>query len=81
MTNILDMPERVQEGGLVLAIMDRSRTVTRQVVVKEDDLLTPAEVKQQYPEVQKAMLKELKTWADLKCFSRKPKKEAKKSLT
>ena len=60
-----------------MAVLDRSRKITRQVVVKEDDLLTPAEVKQQYPEVQKAMLKELTTWANLKCFSRKPKKDAK----
>ena len=77
MTNLLDFDDRVQEGELVLASMSRSNDVKRQVVVKEDDLLTPNEVKQQYPEVQKAMLKELKTWADLKCFSRKPRKEAK----
>ena len=57
--------------------MDRSRSVTRQVVVKEDDLLTPEQVRAQYPEFQKAMLKELRTWAELKCFSRKPRKLAK----
>ena len=50
--------------------------MTRKVVVKQDDLLTPAEVQQNYTEVQQAMLKELRTWADLKCFSRKPKKDA-----
>ena len=68
--------DKGQSGEHVSFKFDRSRKVTRQVVVKEDDLLTPAEVKEQYPEVQKAMLKELKTWATLKCFSRRPKKHA-----
>ena len=65
MTNCLDFGENVQEGELVLATVNRDNAIKRQVVVKEDDLLTPQEVKQQYQEVQKAMLKELKTWADL----------------
>ena len=77
MTNALDISDTVLPGQCFVVKMDRSRTVTRQVVVKEDDLLTPEQVRNQYPEVQKAMLKELKTWAELKCFSRRPRKFAK----
>ena len=77
MTNALDLTEKVHADSMVLAVMDRSRTVTRQVVVKDDDL---AEAKEKHHEVQKAMLKELRTWADLKCFSRKPKKFARKII-
>ena len=76
MSNILDTDDPAGEGEYILAVMDRNRTITRKVVVKEDDLLTPAEVKAQWAEVQKSMLKELLTWANLQCFSRKPLKDA-----
>ena len=68
------VPGRLDE--MVLVSAKRDRTVTRQVVVKEDDLLSPSDVKDQFPEVQKAMLKEFNTWADLKCFSRRPRRDA-----
>jgi len=40
-------------------------------IERDDDLLTPAEVKEHHEEIQLAMLKELKTWAQYKCFSRR----------
>ena len=51
-------------------------TVRQTVVKRDDDILTPEQVKQLWPEVQKAMLKELMTWANLSCFSRRPRKGA-----
>jgi hypothetical protein len=45
---------------------------TRRVVTKrDDDLLTPDEARLRWREVEAAMLKELHSWAELKCFSRK----------
>ena len=38
--------------------------------------LTPEQVKEHWDEVQKARLKELSTWNDLKCFSRKFRRDA-----
>ena len=58
-------------------VFKTSATGTRRVVTqRDDDLLTPAEVKERWPEVEKAMLQELQTWAKLKCFSRKPRHSA-----
>ena len=49
----------------------------RQVVVKrDDDVLTPEQLKQHWPEVRQAMLKELQTWCKLKSFSRRPRRGA-----
>ena len=45
-------------------------------VPRDDDDLAPQQLKGNWNEVQKAMLKELMTWADLKCFSRRPKAQA-----
>ena len=50
---------------------------TRRVVTqRDDDLLTSVELQQHKPEVEAAMLKELQTWAKLKCFSRKQRSQA-----
>ena len=43
---------------------------------RDDDLLTPEETRQRWPEVEAAMLKELLTWAKLQCFSRKSRQLA-----
>ena len=45
-SNLLATADKAKDGEYILAVMDRNRTVTRKVVVKEDDLLTPEEVKQ-----------------------------------
>ena len=50
--------------------------VRAKVVQRDDDLLTPEEVKQHWNEVVKAMAKELQTWAKLEGFSRKPRHQA-----
>ena len=50
--------------------------VRAKVVKRDDDLLTPEEVNKHWPEVVVAMEKELKTWAKLKCISRKARREA-----
>ena len=51
-------------------------TMRQEVVQRDDDILTPAQLKEHWPEVRKAMLKELQTWAKLKCFSRRARKTA-----
>ena len=51
-------------------------TVRQVVVQRDDDILTPAQLKEHWPEVKKAMLNELQTWAKLKCFSRRPRSSA-----
>ncbi len=43
------------------------------VTQSDDDLLTPEETGQRWREVEAAIPKELTTWAELKCFSRKPR--------
>ena len=48
----------------------------RLVTQRDDDLLTPEEVRLRWREVEAAMLKELRTWAELKCFSRKARHQA-----
>ena len=48
----------------------------REVVKRDDDILTKQQVSEDWAEVEKSMLKELMTWAKLKCFSRKPQAEA-----
>ena len=48
----------------------------RAVVQRDDDVLTPQQLDEHWPEVEQAMLKELQTWAKLKCFRRKPLQHA-----
>ena len=43
---------------------------------RDDDILTKQQISEHWPEVEKPMPKELMTWAKLKCFSRKPRSEA-----
>ena len=45
-----------------------SATAKRAVVVKEDDLLTKADIQANPVKVSKALYTELKTWFDNKCF-------------
>ena len=45
-------------------------------VERDDALLTPEEVKQHWQEVLAAIQKELETWVDMECISRKPRAQA-----
>ena len=64
-TNVLDLEDRPGPGEIVLLQM--GPTKVRQVVVKrDDDILTPAQLKEHWSEVRKAMLKELQTWCKRK---------------
>ena len=63
-TNMLDLSERPQQGEIVLLQMGANKV--RQVVVKrDDDILTPEQLKQHWLEVRQAMLKEVQTWFKL----------------
>ena len=76
MTNTMsNLPRKPKQGEIVL-LQVGAKTVRQEVVQRDDDLLTSAQLKEHWPEVRKAMLKELQTWATLKCFSRKLRKTA-----
>ena len=45
----------------------------KQVIERDTDLLTPAELETHAEAVKAAMISELKTWAKLKCISRRPR--------
>ena len=65
------------EKDEVLVFQTSAKSATRRVVVqRDDDFLTPDQVKEHWGDVQKARLKELTTWNDLKCFSRKLRRDA-----
>ena len=76
MSNTLShLPRKLEQGEIVL-LQVGPNTMRQVVVQRDDDILTPAQLKEQWPEVRKAMLKELQTWAKLKCFSRKARSTA-----
>ena len=61
----------------VLVFQTTAKSSTRRVVVKrDDDVLTPDQVQEHWDEVVKARIKELHVWNDLKCFSRKLRRDA-----
>ena len=60
-----------------MVLLQMTEGSARQTVVRrDDDLLTPSQIKENYTDVRKAMLKELQTWEKLKCFSRRPRQGA-----
>ena len=60
-----------------LGFQTSAKSAARRIVVqRDDDLLTPGQVNEHWDEVQKARLNELTTWSDLKCFSRKLRRDA-----
>ena len=59
-----------------LVLKVETNSTRRAVVQRDDDVLSPQQVNEHWPEIEGAMLKELQTWAKLQCFSRKPKTEA-----
>jgi hypothetical protein len=64
------------DENIVLRVYHAENVVRRAVVKRDDDILTPDEEVKHRKEVEAAMLQELQTWAKFKCFSRKPKREA-----
>ena len=61
----------------ILVVQSSAGSATRRIVVqRDDDLLTPDQVKEHWNDVQKARLKELGIWNDHKCFSRKLRRDA-----
>ena len=75
MLELSDLPERPVRGEIVLLQMGPNK-VRQFVVHRDDDVLTSAQSKEHWLAVRKAMLKELQTWDQLKCFSRRPRKGA-----
>ena len=71
---IRNLDQELPDEMLVYTV--KHNEVRAKIIKLDDDLLTPAEVKEHYPQVLKAMSKELQTWAKLKCFSRKSKSQA-----
>eukprot|EP00974_Lingulodinium_polyedra_P091985 8915776-Lingulodinium_polyedra.AAC.1 len=51
-------------------------SVRQTVVQRDDDMFTQEQLRTHWLEVRQAMLKELQTWAQLKCFSRRPRQGA-----
>ena len=80
MTNTMDLSVRPQRGQMVLLQIGPSN-VRQEVVQRDDDVLTTSQMKENWPAVQQAMLKELQTWANLKCFSRKRKADARNAVS
>ena len=75
MMELSDVERRPGHNEIVLLQMGHN-TVRQVVVQRDDDILTPDQLKSHWAEVRKAMLKELQTWCKLKCFSRRPRKGA-----
>ena len=74
-SHIFDLDDEPGDDEMVLIQMGHN-TVRQAVVQRDDDLLTAEQLKKHGAEVQAAMLKELQTWAKLKCFSRRPRQGA-----
>ncbi len=75
MTNTIpDLP--VLEPDDIVVFKVGRKDVRREVVKRDDDTLTTEQVQSHWGEVQAAMLKELQTWSDHKCFSRRPREGA-----
>ena len=69
---ILEECQYLEEGEIATIRVYISDKVKRTVVVKEDDLLTPKEIKDNGKQVAKATLTEITTWLEmpvLKCVS------------
>jgi hypothetical protein len=75
MTNTIpDLPKLEPDDIVVFKV--GKKDVRREVVKRDDDTLTTEQVQSHWGEVQAAMLKELQTWSDHKCFSRRPREGA-----
>ena len=76
-TRLIPGCEDVTEEQYVLFTVDpKNKEARRQVVQRNDDLLTPDETKKEWAQCCQAMRKEIQTWVDLNNISRKPRSEA-----
>lgn len=72
-----DYPHEVKPDEVVVVRLYHGQAGKKEVVVERDDaILTHEEMRTHANEVKAAMLKELQTWAKLKCISRKARKFA-----
>ena len=82
LANIILQEDQQLDGGETAAIrVCISKDIKRAVVIKEDDLLTKQEIKENERTVTKATLQELKIWIEIKCFSIKLLKDARNLMT
>ena len=63
MSNTLSHLPRTPVQGEMVLLQVGPNTMRQVVVQRDDDILTAAQLKEHWPEVRKAMLKELQTWA------------------
>ena len=75
MTNTVEDTPPVGVGEMLVFAVSAKTGPRRKVVQRDDDLLTP-QLQVNWKEVQAARLKELKTWQELNCFSRKLRRDA-----
>jgi hypothetical protein len=71
---IPDLPD-LQPDDIVVFKVGKN-DVRLEVVKRDDDTLTTQQVQEHWGEVQAAMQKELQTWSDHQCFSRRPREGA-----
>ena len=72
----LEGVEHVLAEGEVVELRCYESHVRKAVIDRSDDVLTPQEIKENAESCYQAMLRELKTWHDLKCFARRKRSEA-----
>jgi len=72
---VYDRPRAPADGETLVAKMYLNGA-RRAVAQRDDDILTADELRVHAKEVAAAMLKELLTWAKLKCLGRRSKREA-----
>ena len=73
---ILNLEPAVMPDEFLIYKVGGKGSVRTSVVKRDDDVLSPEEVKQHWTDVCKAMVKELQTWVKLGCISRKARSVA-----
>ena len=68
--------EQELASGEVVELRCYESHVRKAVIDRSDDVLTSQEIKENAESCYQAMLRELKTWHDLKCFARRRRSEA-----
>ena len=62
--------------GVMTTYKVETNMTRRAVAQRDDDVLTPAQVNENWAEIEQTMMKELQTWARVKCCRRKPRTKA-----
>ena len=78
---ILEQGQQVKPGEAATLRAHVTRELKRTVVVKDDDILSAAELRKHSPEVTKAIAEELRTWLESRCFKMIPFKNAQNVMT